>query len=742
MVHRSILCCLVVALVHLGQCSRIVPPLYRYDDYFQCQRKSQSGVFCFVKVVLSEQRQSFDSPRLDTSFRHDLLDWGVCVSDCQRELADISTEQRQRLFLPKFQINFTYILPADHWGTYVENFKLRYGSLINVCVNHRLEHEYNLSKLAYSEIEYCSTRDELDLRHRKTSGLVTVAFYATVLMLIGFTAVANLVDLIGGDQAREHIIVSSFSIRRNWARLTDQPKSVLYRDFGYIDGLRVCANFYLIIMHIMIVTAVIPVGNPEYSETILKTPLMINIMALAPTGAQLFFVIGGLLLVTTVLQDISQKPHLQDGYFRAKICSSDAQYVFMHQPWFNHVYIPSYTNMNSYLAGMIVGYLYHHTKYHRLNLDDSMYEIPRSSWLTVLHNILYHNAAVITLSVCFIECFRNPPGRVRAFLSSPAMTSLGKLVYCVYVLHFTVMRLIVNQFTPEYTLNFVNVPWIAADRLAAAFYQVGLERGDRVAIWAPNCSAYYLATFAVARAGMISMGLNPAFQLPELEYALNKNTLGIRCVRTSYGMTETTGVAFLCDRGNKTESSLDTVGRIMDHYEAKVVDSEGKIVSFGMAGELLIRGYGIMLGYWGDDLKTKQILGNDGWLRTGDQFVLQPDEYGQIVGRIKEIIIRGGENIYPKEVEDVLNTIPEILESYCIGVPDERLGEEVCAYVRLVDTVECKQFDIERMKLFCQDKLAYFKIPKHLRIVEEMPKTSTGKIQKMVLLKMFLSENK
>ncbi|XP_039433354.2 medium-chain acyl-CoA ligase ACSF2, mitochondrial-like, partial [Culex pipiens pallens] len=221
-----------------------------------------------------------------------------------------------------------------------------------------------------------------------------------------------------------------------------------------------------------------------------------------------------------------------------------------------------------------------------------------------------------------------------------------------------------------------------------------------------------------------------------------QNTLGIRCVRTSYGMTETTGVAFLCDRGNKTESSLDTVGRIMDHYEAKVVDSEGKIVSFGMAGELLIRGYGIMLGYWSDDLKTKQILGNDGWLRTGDQFVLQPDGYGQIVGRIKEIIIRGGENIYPKEVEDVLNSIPEILESYCIGVPDERLGEEVCAYVRLVDMVECSQFDIARMKLFCQDKLAYFKIPKYLRIVEEMSKTSTGKIQKMVLLKMFLSENK
>lgn len=115
--------------------------------------------------------------------------------------------------------------------------------------------------------------------------------------------------------------MSSFSIRRNWARLTDQPKSMLYRDFGYIDGLRVWANFYLMILHIIIVTAVIPVGNPEYSETILKTPLMIDIMALSPTGAQLFFVIGGLLLAVKVLQDINQKPRLQDGYFRTKICS-------------------------------------------------------------------------------------------------------------------------------------------------------------------------------------------------------------------------------------------------------------------------------------------------------------------------------------------------------------------------------------------------------------------------------------
>ncbi|EDS37633.1 short-chain-fatty-acid-CoA ligase [Culex quinquefasciatus] len=157
--------------------------------------------------------------------------------------------------------------------------------------------------------------------------------------------------------------------------------------------------------------------------------------------------------------------------------------------------------------------------------------------------------------------------------------------------------------------------------------------------------------------------------------------LGVKHVRSGYGMTELASSSFVSDRGDPVEAALDSVGKIIDHCEAKVVDQNGRTVPFGTPGELWFRGFGTMLGFWGDEAKTKEVLGRDGWLKTGDQFILQKNGYGKIVGRIKDIIIRGGDNVYPKEVEDVLDTHPGILESYCIGVPDERLGERVCAFV-------------------------------------------------------------
>lgn len=149
-----------------------------------------------------------------------------------------------------------------------------------------------------------------------------------------------------------------------------------------------------------------------------------------------------------------------------------------------------------------------------------------------------------------------------------------------------------------------------------------------------------------------------------------------------------------------------------------------------------------MLGFWGDEDKTKEVLDRDGWYKTGDQFVLRPDGYGNVVGRLKEVIIRGGENIYPREIEDLLNTHPEIIESYCIGVPDERLGEEVCAYVRVKDSASNTELIVDEVKQFCKGKIAHFKIPKHLRVVDQFPKTASGKIQKFKLLAMYNKENK
>ncbi|XP_062547098.1 medium-chain acyl-CoA ligase ACSF2, mitochondrial-like isoform X2 [Armigeres subalbatus] len=503
-----------------------------------------------------------------------------------------------------------------------------------------------------------------------------------------------------------------------------------------------------------------------------------------------------------------------------------------------------------------------------------------------------------------------------------------------------------------------------ADRIAASFYQLGLKKGDRVGIWAPNGSQFYLSSLAAARAGMISVGINPAFQAPEAEYALNKGGvralilaeqhystsyydltkqiipeltssspgklrsarvptletvivdtadavplpgtmlykdmlqlpteqhiseieslqmsispesglnmqftsgttglpkaatvthngfvnnaihlayrnefnlkhhriclqlplfhafamvvgvltaftygttivvpgarykpmesldaivkekctaiygtptmyvdlinkvrelnfkvppidlvvtggatcspqlfsdilefLNVRKAKTVYGLTEACGIVFQSLFHDTRDHILNTVGHLMDHFEAKVVDLQGNIVPFGTPGELCVRSTAMMLGYWDDEKKTKETLGDDGWLRTGDQFVLREDGYGKIVGRVKEIIIRGGENLFPREIEDYLNTHPKVLETHCVGVPDERMGEEICAYVRLKKEGETLTY--EEVKEFCKGHLAHFKVPKYLRVVEEYPKTTSGKVQKFKLVEMFKDE--
>lgn len=225
---------------------------------------------------------------------------------------------------------------------------------------------------------------------------------------------------------------------------------------------------------------------------------------------------------------------------------------------------------------------------------------------------------------------------------------------------------------------------------------------------------------------------------PEL-YRRMQTELQVGRVKTIYGLTETTSTTFQSVDGPETDRQFqETVGKLHDHLEAKVVDEQGTAVPFGTRGELCVRGYSTMLGYWGDEEKTRETLGNDGWLRTGDQFVLQEDGYGRIVGRLKEMIIRGGENLFPKEIEDFLTTHPKIQEVHVIGVPDERMGEEVCAYVKLHQAADTLTAD--ELKAFCKGQIAHFKIPRYLKIVDRFPKTQSGKIQKFKMLETWKSE--
>ncbi|KAM4691120.1 medium-chain acyl-CoA ligase ACSF2, mitochondrial-like [Rhinophrynus dorsalis] len=197
-----------------------------------------------------------------------------------------------------------------------------------------------------------------------------------------------------------------------------------------------------------------------------------------------------------------------------------------------------------------------------------------------------------------------------------------------------------------------------------------------------------------------------------------------------YGTTENT-LTFLGFPHDELLSKIETVGPILPHTEAKVVDpSTGQIVPLNTPGELMIRGYTVMLKYWGDPEKTKECITPENWYKTGDTASL--DEYGycRIIGRYKDMIIRGGENIYPAEIEHFLHTHPSILEVQVIGVKDQRMGEEVCACIRLRDNESCSAEDIKK---YCKGKISHFKIPRYIVFVNEFPLTGSGKIQKFKL---------
>jgi len=197
-----------------------------------------------------------------------------------------------------------------------------------------------------------------------------------------------------------------------------------------------------------------------------------------------------------------------------------------------------------------------------------------------------------------------------------------------------------------------------------------------------------------------------------------------------YGMTETSPVTF---QGFGTDSLLvktGTIGFPSNHVEVGVMDAEGKIVPAGVEGELVTRGYSTMLGYWEDKEKTDEVIGMDRWFHTGDVAILDKSGYGQIVGRMKDMIIRGGENIYPREVEEFIHTHPAVREAQAFGVPDERMGEELAIWIKLN---EGHSLGEEAVKQFCKGTLAHFKIPKYIEFVDSFPTTVTGKIQKFVM---------
>lgn len=201
-------------------------------------------------------------------------------------------------------------------------------------------------------------------------------------------------------------------------------------------------------------------------------------------------------------------------------------------------------------------------------------------------------------------------------------------------------------------------------------------------------------------------------------------------VAIAYGMTETSPVSCQTLFDDDLERRTAIIGRAHPHIEVKIVDPDsGETVQRGQSGELCTRGYSVMLGYWNDEEHTQEVLDADGWMHTGDLAVMREDGYCTIIGRLKDMVIRGGENVYPREIEEFLLTHPDIEDVHVVGVPDEKYGEELCAWVRMkADRVV---IDAVAIRAFASGRLAHYKIPRYVHIVESFPMTVTGKVRKI-----------
>jgi fatty-acyl-CoA synthase len=215
------------------------------------------------------------------------------------------------------------------------------------------------------------------------------------------------------------------------------------------------------------------------------------------------------------------------------------------------------------------------------------------------------------------------------------------------------------------------------------------------------------------------------------------NTMHMSEVTIAYGMTETSPVSFQSAYNDPLERRVSTVGRILPHLEVKIIDAEGRIVLPGVAGELLTRGYSVMRGYWDDPAATTASIDGARFMHTGDLATIDQEGYCNIVGRLKDMVIRGGENVYPREVEEFLFTHPAVAEVQAFGVPDRRYGEELCVWVRRRDGSALNEAEIIA---FCRASIAHYKVPRYVRFVDSFPMTVTGKAQKYLMRKTMMEE--
>jgi fatty-acyl-CoA synthase len=238
----------------------------------------------------------------------------------------------------------------------------------------------------------------------------------------------------------------------------------------------------------------------------------------------------------------------------------------------------------------------------------------------------------------------------------------------------------------------------------------------------PDFAAYDLSTL---RTGIMAGSTCPVELMRQVIERMNMQEITI-----AYGMTETSPVSFQSATDDTVERRVATVGRVGPHLEVKIIDAEGRIVPRGTTGELCTRGYSVMRGYWGDDAKTAEAIDPARWMHTGDLATMDEDGYGNIVGRIKDLVIRGGENIYPREVEEFLYKHPKIRDVAVFGIPEPKFGEQLVAWVIPHANTTLEPHEVTT---FCTGQIAHYKIPAIIQIVDEFPMTITNKVQKFLM---------
>ena len=234
------------------------------------------------------------------------------------------------------------------------------------------------------------------------------------------------------------------------------------------------------------------------------------------------------------------------------------------------------------------------------------------------------------------------------------------------------------------------------------------------------------------RTGVMAGSPCPIEVMKKVIDRMNMHQVGI-----GYGMTETSPVSFQTAMDDPLDRRVSTVGRVQPHLEVKIVDEEGATVPRGQPGELCTRGYSVMIGYWDDPEKTAEAIDPEGWMHTGDLATIDEEGYCNIVGRIKDMVIRGGENVFPREIEEYLFRHPKIEDVQVIGVPDPKYGEEICAWIKLrAGEISSR----EEIAAFCKGQIAHYKIPRYVKFVDSFPMTVTGKIQKFEMRKAMIAE--